>query len=246
MATMYGTSKYVIMPMMEALSEARLSLAGVALAHLKNLNSRLERTVSEIPVSAMVEKQQSSSAVARSVDELHAGGHDVLLRSETSSVSDPTELFHVDVGTQTSPVISRPTSPPNGRRFPSTAEDRLARLAHQESRLKDLRAHLLDTVEDVNDLGDADAVVAESIQELSTYLDSLVDTSPYYGSNNHMYGGGLLGASGVQNRGQSNTISDDEVMGVKAEIRGIKGVLLNARNFPALGDRTGGKIAGMN
>lgn len=223
MATIYGASTYMITPMMASLNEARLSLAGTALANLKRLNSLLENSVSEIPVEA---KQHVALG-----DELHGG------RSETSSVSDPTELFHVDVGTQTSPVLSRPLSPSNG--MLATSTDGLAALSHQETRLKDLHSYLSDVVEVTDEVGDADAAVADSVRELSTYLDSLIDSSLYYGSS-HVYGG-LLGGSGSLNRGQSTTRSDDAVTTIKAEIRGIKGVLLSARNFPALGGRAGGR-----
>ena len=47
---------------------------------------------------------------------------------------------------------------------------------------------------------------------------------------NNGYGGSMAGA------GSGNgSERDDEIARVKAEIRGVKGVLLSARNFPAGG-----------
>ncbi|KAI9789345.1 MAG: hypothetical protein M1816_006234 [Peltula sp. TS41687] len=242
MATIYGTSRYIITPMISSLHEARLSLARVALAQLHTLNSRLEQTVSEIPAAA------AAAAAATQMPPSNDGGaagpsHENTPLSERSSVSDPTELFHVDVGTQTSPVdVSEQASPVPvaGASSPSASEDGQARLARQEGCLRHLNARLSGLVEDANAVVEADAAVVERLRELSEYLDSLVDTaSPYYGSR-----GGVWGANNNDggNRGQKSCmVGDEEVNGVKAEIRGIKGVLLNARNFPALG---GGKIGG--
>lgn len=224
MATIYGTSKHLVAPMIESLNEARHSLADTTLANLTKLNTKLEHTVSEIPIS----QQQISSAFDEVRDDQNPP-------SETSSDSDPTELFHVDVGTQTSPFISRPSSPT--RDSVTSTGDTLAKLTKQEARLKDLHHHLSDIMQAGSGVGEADTVLADSIEALTSYLDDLIYNSPYYHGSNHAYGT-LLATTGTRTAARNNATRDDVVAQVKAEIRGIKGVLLSARNFPAGAGRT--------
>lgn len=66
-----------------------------------------------------------------------------------------------------------------------------------------------------------DVQPSEKMRELRSYLDGLVYPGLGLG-----WGSGL--GSGVIVKG------DDAVGRVKADVRGVKGVLLNARNFPGV------------
>jgi hypothetical protein len=64
-----------------------------------------------------------------------------------------------------------------------------------------------------------------TISILREYLDSMAYVTPNYG-----YGGGYENYGG--SAGGAGKEADDEIGKVKASIRGVKGVLLNARSFP--------------
>ena len=88
-ALTYGTSRYIIAPMVETLNSARHSLALTAQGNLRNLNDKLEAVVSVLP--------------------------DASQSTQDSSVDDPDDLdasvfFHRSAGTQTSPRVSRSNS----------------------------------------------------------------------------------------------------------------------------------------
>ena len=133
--------------------------------------------------------------------------------SDTDSVSsDGARFFRRSAGTQTSPRLSRSdsssTSSGSDKAPPlSPAEDHAAALLRIQGRL----SQLLPTANSAssNPLGD-------SVSELRAYLEKL----PHAGST-HL--GGKTGGRG----------EIDAVANVKAEIRGVKGVLLSARNFPS-------------
>jgi hypothetical protein len=197
-ALLYGTNHYLVTPMIATLTASRHELAGTAQENIDKLITKLQGMVSETP-------QQLSAA---SLQE----------ESEEESDSDPTELFHRDIGVQTSlptsPSLSRSTSPSHAK---TTLED-------QASRISRITSH-------ITDLNDASTSEGQEASQLSTcigilreYLESLAYTPPSY-----TYGtSGLYGSAS-----QKNDAVDDEIAKVKAQIRGVKGVLLNARSFPA-------------
>ncbi len=76
---------------------------------------------------------------------------------------------------------------------------------------------------------------------MTTYLNGLHYSSSYYSSAG-IYGGPISGA-GLGGVGATPAGVEDMVAKVKAEIRGVKGVLLSARNFPGGGGRLVGKAA---
>jgi hypothetical protein len=213
-ASIYSTSKYIITPMTDQLTEARHSLSETAISNLGKFNGKLEGAVSEIPP---VKRKQPVSldddGDAESVD------------------SDPTECFHVDVGTQTSPAPSR--RPSILASISGEYADKDAKAVAQEGCLKTIHSHLSELVEGNNDIGQQVTGVISGIQDLKTYLHGLTYSSPYY--SNNLYGGpGGAGLGGV--RGAER---EDESTRMKSEIRGIKSVFLNAKSFPATSNRGG-------
>ncbi|KAG9563739.1 hypothetical protein KCU97_g17158, partial [Aureobasidium melanogenum] len=94
-ASAYALSKYIIAPMADNLNEARHDLFEHTGNHVTGFNDKLTKLVSTVPSSA------------KSLPPTPADFADF----DTDSItSDPTELFHRDVGTQTSPSLSRRTS----------------------------------------------------------------------------------------------------------------------------------------
>ncbi|KAI9824553.1 MAG: hypothetical protein M1832_001642 [Thelocarpon impressellum] len=206
-ASIYGISRYVVEPMTDALNESRHSLAERAKDNLEKLNTRLEESVSEVPMPKAAGHMRDSDA-----------------DSTASSDSDPTELFHVDIGTQTSSRRSSASTSTD-----PTPRDALSRTLAQQATLKTMSSHLTSLLETSASASDADDGVAASLQELRTFLDGIVYASPYAATNASLYSS-VIGPAGA---GAARVADDDAVGKIKGEIRGIKGVLLSARNFPA-------------
>ncbi|KAK0117443.1 hypothetical protein ONS96_013274 [Cadophora gregata f. sp. sojae] len=193
-ALLYGTHNYLITPMLASLTEARLSFASTSKTNLDKLISQLEGVVSEVPTNTR------NKGTGEADD-------------ESESDEDPTELFHRDIGIQTSPFISRPsspvdTSPVNGHTL----------------RLESLKATLDGLVEDSSSEGAETAELEGTMGILREYLDELAFVQPSYSYGVNGYGGG----------GRTGKDDDDEIGKVKKEIRGVKGVLLSARSFPGV------------
>ncbi|THZ90502.1 hypothetical protein D6C88_04042, partial [Aureobasidium pullulans] len=91
-ASAYALSKYIIAPMADNLNDARHDLFEHTTDHVTEFNDKLSKLVSTVPSSA------------KSLPQTPAEFADF---DNESITSDPTELFHRDVGTQTSPSLSR-------------------------------------------------------------------------------------------------------------------------------------------
>ena len=185
-ATIYGTSKYIVEPMVETLTSARHSLFDTASTNLSTLNEKLEKSVSRIPETSL----NPDNSDLDSID------------------SDPARLFNRSAATQTTPHLSRSTSsnssdPSDTPSSPSSAHG--AALSTIKSRLSDL----------LPADAEASSPVKDSIDELQKYLDGLA------------YGGHL------SRDAKGDKLKGDTVAKVRSEIRGVKGVLLSARNFPS-------------
>lgn len=205
-ALVYGTSKYVVAPMVDHLTEARTSLHGTAKHNLARLVQKLEETVSEVPPTP-VPKADVSQGVEGS----------------TSEYDDPTELFHRDIGVQTS--LPPSPNPQHGQYSASLAAGREEAeetpSITQTRRLQDLAASVRDIsrgfVSQSEEYENAKAV-------LGVFRDELDEMS--YSVSNVVSGSSLYGY------GRSNE-PDDEINKAKENIRRVKGVLLSARSFPA-------------
>ena len=186
-ATAYGTSKYIVEPMIETLTSARHSLAETARSNVETLNSKLESVISKMPDS-LIDRHAEQESDNESID------------------SDPSRFFNRSAGTQTSPRVSRSrsstqsdSSTPNAG---SQSHESASLAIH--SRLSDLQS-----AETANP-------VQESINDLKKFLDDLPQSSA------------------KQDTGKLWEKSKPDGYGkLKAEIRGVKGVLLSARNFPS-------------
>ncbi|KAK5988679.1 hypothetical protein PT974_10165 [Cladobotryum mycophilum] len=186
---LYGASKYVVAPMVESLTDARFELHETTSKRLDDIVTKLESTVSVIPT------YKSSEDAA----------------DDASDAEDPSEMFHRDIGTQTSfpssPSIPKSDNEPVAKQH----ADRLAKFTKSLSSLKDdYRSQ------------------STGLQDVKTVLDVFRDEldSMTYGNGNDYVGG--FDMYGKLKRSEP----EDEIRKARDNIRRIKGVLLSTRNFP--------------
>ena len=146
-ATAYGTSKYLVEPMLESLNSARRSLYEVASTNVDTLNEKLEKNVSTIPLYFVQGADNDDSDI----------------ESSTSS-SNAARFFSRTVATQTSPRQSRSPSVSSIQSPVSTTP-----IALQTSLLAGLR----DTLEKIKANDTSEQAVQESVAEFRNYLDKL-------------------------------------------------------------------------
>ncbi|TVY40176.1 hypothetical protein LOCC1_G005541 [Lachnellula occidentalis] len=183
--------------MLTTLTTSRLSLASTASQNLTKLITKLEAAVSIIPEPPTAKPEK-------------------LIDFEEEEDEDPSELFHRDIGVQTSPPHSRSSSP-----SPATRPSLVA--SHVE-RLQVLKTHLQEIQTDSAKEGENTGELEGTMGVLREYLDGFAYSVPSYTGNY-----GFVGAGGSRGKDE-----DDEIGRVKAGIRGVKGVLLSARSFPGV------------
>jgi hypothetical protein len=190
--------------MIASLTMSRLSLLATASENLSKLVARLEGLVSEIPTPT-----SQSTSVGESFKD-----------AEEESDSDPTEMFHRDVGVQTS-LPSTPGSP-------ATPTDS-THLDTQTNNLIGLKASIQALLDDNTSMGQEHQELEATVGVLKEYCDELafVVPTPTYGFS------GYAGSGRAEEK-------NDEIAKTKAAIRGVKGVLLSARSFPG-GVRAGAR-----
>lgn len=206
-ATFYGISKYIVAPMTESLTTARHDLTEHVTSKLEDFNERLRKLASEDP-------REHPDKARKGL--LHISN--LAIDDDESVHSDPTELFHRDFGTQTSPYLSR-----RGSTVSRSSEDQTeisSLTTSHESRLRILISHLNELATDA----DASKVSSDSlnqhVREFSQYLSEMRYQSPYQFTN------------GFATKGPGS-LKNDATEQFRTDIRSVKGVLLSARNFPA-------------
>jgi hypothetical protein len=206
MATLYGLSKFIVAPMTQNLTEARHDFAVHTQEQLEEFNKRLGESVSVDPATKTKTK---GTDVADDISEAD---------------SDPTELYHRDYGTQTTPELSR-------RPSVSTGTDPEPVVTGHENRLKIIKSHLQELeATRSNDTSSAESLKTK-VSDLTSYLSEMSYQNQYYSNMNGLYGSsfGLQGAKDGKN---------DQIDVLKNDIRAVKGVFLSARNFPTGGRST--------
>lgn len=220
-ALTWGASKYIVQPMLESLTEARLSLAETAKADLETLNTKLESTVSHVPYIPSLALLHQEQQKARQEEDLE------------SETSDPTELFHRDIATQTSPHASRSQS------F-SYMEDTTGLAAQdpttsQSSRLRSLHLTLSSLLSSQTTHFSQDRL-STSVSDFQSALDKLESSyNPFaidYTSSYSSYSGpGSLSTTADKDKAKKQA-DNSEATKFKNEIRALKGAFLSSRNFP--------------
>lgn len=205
-ALTWGASKYVIEPMLETLTEARHDLAGGTIENLEKLNGKLEGMVSHVPYIA-------SSAVKRAQDQ----------EEDLESVdSDPTELFHRDIATQTTPNLSRSSS-----EAPSTRQTLDPTIA-QSQRLSGLGYSLRSLVQSMEHSNDNEKYLQDTVKDFQQKIDTM--ESSYSLLKNDFYSSTSIYSSASNDAKKATR--ENEAQKFKQEIRGLKGAFLSSRNFP--------------
>lgn len=145
-ATIYGTSKYIVEPMIESLSSARHSVFESASTNVSVLNEKLEGAVSTVPDIAKGIQDPDDSDIE-------------------SVSSDPARHFSRTVATQTTPQLSRSASSSSLSSAPTPP----APISHHAEHLSRLHQGL----SDLKPSSDLDDPVRDSLQELQDYLQGL-------------------------------------------------------------------------
>ncbi|KOS41120.1 hypothetical protein ACN38_g8015 [Penicillium nordicum] len=226
-ASLYGASEYLVKPMLANLTSARHELANTAETNLQKLNEKLEKTVSVIPAELTARKSKSYN--------------DEEDDDASSITSDPTELFHRDVATQTSPEptpVVGATGAVNSA--DSAAVSPLTAVDTHISRVESITSKLREIVDSEKDASTLDDSTRTRLTELHHYCDGLIYSGPTYSTGS--YGVWNSNTSGSNDNSSMRKAEDEAIAGFRADIRGVKGALLSARNFPA---SRGGRLGGL-
>jgi len=221
-ALIYGFSKYIVAPMADTLTAARHELLSHATTQIDALNDKLEGMVSTVPTTGLPRKD-----IYHDMDDIE------------SLASDPTELFHRDIGIQTSPSLSRRGSlkADSLNSDNNTLSNPIDTVSKHEDRLRIMASHLTELSDSAKNNTSANTEVSEKLTDLRSYLDEMLYASPYYGYGYAGVDGRGVGGTGGSGPGSLSN-KDDPIEKVKAEIRSVKGVLLSARNFPSAQHRS--------
>jgi hypothetical protein len=216
-ALLYGASKFLVGPMSDSLTEARHDLAMHSQAKIEEMNDRLTTLVSKVPDAGKKDKTLGDEAA-----------------DDESVTSDPTELYHRDMGTQTSPPDSRTSSLSSGI---GAGGERQSPSDHASKVLGILQSHLDEFILRDTRIETANKDKQESMNKLRSYLDGLMYTNTAYGG---MWENGVW--SNEEKKDDKKKKEEDVVEELKKEIRGVKGVLLSAKRFPGVAGRVGGAV----
>jgi hypothetical protein len=207
-AAMYGLSKYVLGPMHEELGTARHDFFSHTSEKLGDLSGRLTKLVSTTPAA--------KSSLEKGVLADNA--------SDTSGDSDPTELFHRDIGVQ--------TSPPQSRRNSISKEDSKEKptdpLSKQTSRLASISSQVRELERSRTATGGKEKEINDQVDSFTSYLNELMYSSPYYSYKTPSW-----------TSQPASSGANDEFDKFRQEVRSMKGLMLSARNFPRGGGAGG-------
>ncbi|ROV92010.1 hypothetical protein VMCG_09557 [Cytospora schulzeri] len=230
----YGATRHLVGPMVETLTDARIDFHDNANKNLSRLVEKLEQSVSEIPASY--------HAVGKKNNNNHSNNNKVVEYADAyaddtgSSYDDPTELFHRDVGVQTSPPPTPDSSsnkayPQGADGWPSSTSDNNNNSNNKPGRTTPQQEadKLHNIIFSVRGLNSALVSQAEDLAETKNVLD-------LFGQDLHAltYPPESFGAGNSYLYGSGRTEPDDEVRRVKNNIRSVKGVLLSTRSFPSV------------
>lgn len=205
-ALLYGAARFVVSPMVETQTEARSGYYTHVNYKLSGMVEKLEGLVSEVPYK--------NGKPLRSQSEAYTDAED----DKSSSCDDPTEMFHRDIGTQTSPPPASvtPSAGASGT-AESTVDAQAQRLARLSSAVKELSDMYTKRAEDTSKLHSGVCELRDEVDKVHRY--------PPWSESASMYGLTRMGRSGQQ--------EDDEYKKTKDAIRSVKGVFLSSRMFPA-------------
>lgn len=191
--------------MLSKLTDSRHELFSSILSKLDILSQKLESQVSKIPIIVTPHVSRESGAEIEDTDD------------------DPTELFHRDIGIQTSP----PGSPQ-----PNNAELALGSLTHQTAHLCGLYTYLKDINNSLANETKDDTRLENAITDLQKYLNTIAYPPRPINNYDSIYLPNSLKTGHSTGNGLNGDVN--EATKVKKEIKGMKGILLSARTFPGM------------
>lgn len=209
---LYGAAKFVVSPMVESQTEARSDYYTHVNEKASQMVQKLESLVSEVPYkNGKPLRSQQPEAYTDAADD------------DKSSYGDPTEMFHRDIGTQTSPPPASVTpSPGTSNANESTVDAQARRLARLRTVVKELSDMNTKRAEDTADLLSGVTRLRDEVDKVHRY--------PTWSPPVSMYGQASFGRSSGQQE-------DDEYKKTKDAIRSVKGVFLSSRMFPTAAPR---------
>ncbi|CZT18147.1 uncharacterized protein RCC_03987 [Ramularia collo-cygni] len=205
-ALLYGASRWLVTPMVQSLSASRHELLTHSTSKVDEFNEKLSKIVSQIPVPPPKEGEAKEAEDDSSVD------------------SDPTELYHRDMGTQTSDL---PTNPAPPQKSPADRETSILNI---------IESHFAELSDSSDRVAEANKDRQLTINKFRHLLDGMV----YNMDGLPTWEAGSDGAMMMKAPGQGK---GDMVEELKKEIRGVKGVLLSARRFPSTPGRVASTVA---
>ena len=217
--------------MMTNLASARHELSTTTIEQLDSFNEKLEQNVSVIP-SLPSTTTTTKKRTANKTEDGDEEGEDA-----ESITSDPTELWHRDVATQTiseEEGLGLNSTNPNESEEKTKKNDPLKTVSEHEQRIKTLATRLREYQGVESDSIKNENGTRNRIVDLHSYLDALT-----YGSQSSRgYGYGIFNTVNIDGSTTSSTAGipkseEDAISNFRSEIRGFKGALLSARNFPA-------------
>ncbi|ROV87557.1 hypothetical protein VSDG_09768 [Cytospora chrysosperma] len=228
----YGATRHLVGPMVETLTDARIDFHDNANKNLTRLVERLEQSVSEIPASYHTVGKRTTPEAQNSHSKLSLDYADA---DDASSYDDPTELFHRDVGVQTSPPPTPDSSSHAG--YPrgagvspsSTSDNDNNSNSKPGSKTQQQAEKLREIISSVRGLSSSLVSQAEDLAETKNVLDRFGQDLQALTYPPESFG---LGSTYLYGAGR--TEPDDEVKRVKNNIRSVKGVLLSTRSFPSV------------
>jgi hypothetical protein len=208
--------------MVDSLTDARSELHDTTSKKLEELVHQLEKSVSVIPPAPT----QISSTSNNNNNKQDAASSVPYTDSASEEDEDPAEMFHRDIGTQTTFPEGLPandaadgTAQPKDAGVTAAAEKSLAEqhavtLAKLAKSVSGLRDHV------VSQSGDFEDIKAQ-IDVFRDDLDNMIYPTHDFVGGYNMFN--------MNNKSEP----DDEIRKVRDNIRRIKGVLLSTRSFPA-------------
>lgn len=208
-ATVYGTSTYLINPMLNALHDARHDFATHAQSKIDGLNEKLGGVVSVDPSNPAEREKKKGGDEEHDDDEEDAG---------RALFTSPTNGAHSTTSSSSSTSPNTTTTTPSPSQLTNhSADSEIASLTKIST--------LLSTVQTTqSDTDSTNSDVRKAVHELNDYLLGLA-SSAYSGTSSY-YGGSVYGKEAEKEK------KNDEVANVKKEIRGIKGMFVSGRKFP--------------
>lgn len=219
----YMTSKNIVRPMIDGLISARLDLGETAIRNLETMNEKLEGMVSQVPYALLANKakrkQKNQEGNLQQSLDVDVGGsyrgspslHDVA----NTAVYDSLDSEHRHNPTEAI----------------SAAEKHTTNVQQLSSRLSEFLDCEKEETKNVDDARDR-------LTDVQVFLDRMAYSVPFmlnsfgYPISDHLLPFGLGIGAGTATDGPNASKDADGVSALRAEIRSVKGGLLNPKNFP--------------